>query len=120
MLIDRDGAELAEFAWCGGRLRAPKVAFDADIPALRCSIPTRQQGDLPADPDVLRTINAHADHCLGVYANVAEAGALAEGDLLEFEPPGSVSAPGTLARAGAAALKRGTLRVFDTLMPGGE
>ena len=69
-----------------GRLRAPNVAFDADIPALRCSIPTRQQGDLPADPDVLRTINAHADHCLGVYANVAEAGTLAEGDLLEFEP----------------------------------
>src|SRR3954447_9848349 len=74
VLIDRDGAELAEFGWCGGRLGAPNVAFNAEIPALRCSIPTRQQGDLRAEPDVLRTINAHADHCLGVYANVAGAG----------------------------------------------
>jgi uncharacterized protein YcbX len=86
VLIDRDGAELVEFGWCGGRVRAPDVIFDVEIPDLRCSIPTRQQGDLPADPNVLRTINAHADHCLGVYANVAKVGTLAEGDLLEFEP----------------------------------
>ena len=120
VLIDRDGDELAEFGWCGGRLRAPSVTFDASIPTLRCSIPTRQQGDLPADPDVLRTINSHADHCLGVYANVAKAGVLAEGDLLEFEPPVAASAPTALARAGTNALKSGALRVVDTLMPRGE
>jgi uncharacterized protein len=119
-LIDRDGAELAEFGWCGGRLRAPNVTFDVEIPDLRCSIPTRQQGDLPADPDVLRTINAHADHCLGVYANVAKAGVLAEGDPLEFEPSGAASAPAAVARAGTTALKRGALRAFDALMPRGE
>jgi uncharacterized protein YcbX len=120
VLIERDGAELAEFDWCGRRLRAPNVTFDADIPALRCSIPTRQQGDLPADPDVLRTINAHADHCLGVYANVAEAGTLAEGDLLEVEPSGAASTSAAVARAGTTALKRGALRVFDAVMPRGE
>jgi uncharacterized protein len=120
VLIDHEGAELAEFGWCGGQLRAPNVTFAADIPTLRCSIPTRRQGDLPADPDVLRTINAHADHCLGVYANVASAGALAEGDVLEFEPSGSASAPAAAARAGTKALKRGALRVFDALMPRGE
>src|SRR3954447_1774996 len=120
VLIDRDGAELAEFGWCGGQLRAPDVAFDAEIPTLRCSIPTRQQGDLPADPDVLRTINNHADHCVGVYANVARAGGVAEGDLLEFEPSGAASAPAAVARSGGTALKRGALRVFDTFMPRGE
>jgi uncharacterized protein YcbX len=120
VLIDGDGAELAEFGWCGGRLRAPNVTFDIEIPALRCSIPTRQQGDLPADPDVVRTINAHADHCLGVYANVATAGALAEGDPLELEPPAAATAPMAVARSGATALKRGTLRVVDALMPRGE
>src|SRR3954470_10424719 len=93
VLLDCDGAELAEFGWCGGQLRAPNAAFDADIHALRCSIPTRAQGDLPADPDVLRTINAHADHCLGVYAGVAEAGTLADGDQLEFEPSSAASFP---------------------------
>jgi uncharacterized protein YcbX len=120
VLIDVDGAELAEFAWCGGLLRAPNVAFDAEIPALRCSIPTRQQGDLPADPDVLKTINAHADHCLGVYANVTTAGTLAEGDPLELKPSAAASAPAAVARSGATALKRGTLRVFDALMPRGD
>src|SRR3954453_21060548 len=120
VLLDRDGAELAEFGWCGGRLRAPNAAFDADIPTLRCSVPTRAQADLPADPDVLRTINSHADHCLGVYASVAEAGTLAEGDLLEFEPSSASAFPGGVAGAGSAALKRGTLRVVDALMPRGK
>jgi MOSC domain-containing protein YiiM len=83
-------------------------------------MPTRVQGDLPADPQVLRTINAHADHCLGVYANVAAPGMLAEGDPLELEPATASSAPAAVARSGATALKRGTLRVFDALMPRGE
>lgn len=120
VLIDRDGAELAEFGWCGGRLHAPQVTFDAEIPTLRCSIPTREQGDLPADPDVLRTINAHADHCLGVYANVSTAGTLTEGDALELQPSGAVSAPAAAARSGATRLKRGALRAFDALMPRGD
>jgi hypothetical protein len=120
VLIHGDGAELVEFGWCGGQVRAPKMAFDVEIPTLRCSIPTRQQGDLPADPDVLRAINAHADHCLGVYANVATAGVLTEGDVLEFERSGATSAPAAVARAGATTLKRGALRVFDALMPRGE
>jgi uncharacterized protein YcbX len=120
VVIDCDGAELAEFGWCGGRVRAPNVTFDAEIPALRCSIPTRQQGDLPADPNVLRTINAHADRCLGVYCNVAAAGTLAEGDPLELEPSAAASAPAAMARSGATTLKRGALRVFDALMPRGE
>ena len=120
VLIDRDDADLVEFGWCGGRVRAPDVIFDVEIPDLRCSIPTRQQGDLPADPNILRTINAHGDHCLGVYANVAKVGTLAEGDLLEFEPSGADSAPAAVAQAGTTALKRGALRVFDALMPRGE
>src|SRR5438270_10904920 len=46
VLINRDGADLVEFGWCGGRLHAPDVTFTVEIPDLRCSIPTRQQGDL--------------------------------------------------------------------------
>ncbi len=120
VLIERDGSGLEEFGWCGGRLRAPDVTFAVEIPALRCSIPTRQQGELPADPDVLRTINRHADHCLGVYANVAKAGVLAEGEPLELEPAGAARAPAALSRAGTTVLKRGALRVVDAVMPRGE
>ena len=120
VLIDVDGAELVEFGWIGGRVRAPNVTFAAEIPTLRCSIPTRQQGDLPADPTVLKTINAHADHCLGVYANVASPGTLAQGDPLELEAPAAASAPAAVARSGATALKRGALRAVDALLPRGE
>jgi uncharacterized protein len=120
VLIEREDTALAEFGWCGARLRAPDVAFDVEIPTLRCSIPTRRQGALPADPDVLRTINAHADHCLGVYATVATAGTLTEGDALELDPSAAASAPAAVARSGATALKRGTLRAFDALMPRGR
>src|SRR5215207_6909102 len=120
VLIDLDGSELAEFAWCGGRLRGAHVTLSADIPAIRCSIPTREQGDLPSDPDVLRAINAHADHCLGVYTTVEQGGTLAEGEALEFEPPPKSSAATTFARARATGLKRGVLRVFDAMMPRGK
>src|SRR3954466_2419977 len=120
VLIDLDGADLAEFAWCGGRLRGAHVILSTDIPTVRCSIPTREQGDLPSDPDVLRTINAHADHCLGVYADVATAGTLAEGDPLQFAPSAAASAPVAAARSAGSSLKRGTLRVVDALMPRGS
>jgi uncharacterized protein YcbX len=120
IVIERDGAELAEFGWCGGQLRAPNVTLDVEIPDLRCSIPTRQQAELPADPEILRTINAHADHCLGAYANVAQEGLLSEGDPLEFESSGLTSVPGAVARAAATTLKRGVLRAVDALMPRGE
>ena len=45
---------------------------------------------------------------------------LAEGDLLESEPPGAARAPAAVARAGTTVLKRGALRVFDALMPRGD
>jgi uncharacterized protein YcbX len=112
VVIECDGAELVEFGWCGGRLHAPHAAFDVEIPTLRCSIPTRPQGDLPPDADILRTINAHADRCLGVYADVAAAGAVAEGDPLELE----LSAQ----RAAAKPIKRRALRVVEALMPRGK
>jgi hypothetical protein len=55
-----------------------------------------------------------------VYADVAAAGTLAEGDPLELEPSAAASASTAVARSGATALKRGALRVFDALMPRGE
>lgn len=119
VLLETDGDELAEFAWCGGRLRGAEVTISVDIPAIRCSIPTREQGDLPADPDVIRTIKAHADRCLGVYSTVARAGTLAEGEELALEAPKAPSATAAFARSGAMNLKRGALRAMGRLLPRG-
>lgn len=117
VVIDVDGAELVEFGWCGGRLRGTQALLSTDIPSVRCSVPTREQGDLPADPDVLRTLNTRADRCLGVYATVARGGTLAVGEPLELEPPRRRSAG---ASGPVRAVKRGALRTFDALMPRGK
>lgn len=119
LLIDVDGADLAELAWCGGRLRGRQVTLSTDIPAIRCSIPTREQGDLPSDPDVLRAINAHADRCLGVYATVERGGTVAVGEPLEFVAPQRPAAPAAFVRARARRLRRGALRVAEALTPRG-
>lgn len=120
VVLDLDGAELAEFAWCGGRLRGTSVTIAVDVPTVRCSMPTREQGDLAAEPDVLRTINAVSDHCLGVYATVARGGVLAEGEVLAIEPPRRPSAATTFARTRGRSLKRGALRAMDALLPRGQ
>ena len=73
-----------EFEWCGGRLSGPGVELEPEIPTVRCSVPVREQPGLEAQPDVMRTIKDHSDRCLGVYANVARAGTLSEGDELTY------------------------------------
>lgn len=115
LLVDVDGDDLAEFEWCGGQLRGAQVSLSTDIPAIRCSIPTREQGELPPDPNVLRTLNAHAERCLGVYGTVERGGRLAVGEPLEFVPAKG-AAPGARARW----LRRGTLRVAEVLTPRGK
>lgn len=120
LLIDVGGADLAEFAWCGGRLRGTQVSLSTDIPAIRCSIPTREQADLPSDPDILRAVNAHADRCLGVYTTVEQGGTLAGGEPLEFIPPKRPAAPARFIRARAKGLRRGALRVAEVLTPSGK
>lgn len=115
VLIDIDGDELVEFGWCGGRLDGAEVAISADIPAIRCSVPTREQGDLPADPDVLRTVKTRSDRCLGVYCTVERGGAIAVGEPLELVPPTRPAAAAKLARG----VRRGVLHVAEALTPRG-
>lgn len=120
VLIERDGAELAEFAWCGGQLRGAQVTLSTDIPAIRCSIPLREQGDLPADPEIVRALKAHSDRCLGVYTTVDRPGVLSQGEALEFEPPQPPSGVAAFARGRAVGVKRGALRAVGALMPSGR
>ena len=88
-------------------------------------MPTREQIDLEADPDVLRTVAAYANRCLGIYASVERAGMIAVGDELRVRRPEPsprmgvlARARGVLARASATTLKRAALRAANALMPG--
>ena len=118
VVIDTGGGPgLEENGWCGGVLRAPDAVIRAEVPTIRCSMPTRVQPGVAADADVLRTISAHADRCLGIYADVERGGRLAEGDALTFEPPAEPSALGASVGRLREGLKRGLVRGANAALP---
>lgn len=87
-----DGGELgfADVDWPGHTLTIGRVRLQVLMTVPRCVMTTLEQGDLPADDDVLRTItrlNAVDTlgtgvpyPCLGVYADVIEPGEIAVGN----------------------------------------
>lgn len=113
---DHPAAGHPELGWCGGVLHAPNVALKPIIPTIRCVMPTRDQPDLGRDPEVVRTIAAHARRCLGVYGTVATSGQISEGDVLRLDPPNR-SAVAATAGSAAGTLKRTLMRAVATAMP---
>ncbi|HEX4493906.1 MAG TPA: MOSC N-terminal beta barrel domain-containing protein [Acidimicrobiia bacterium] len=90
VLVDTDGDPFAENAWTGadlqlgGALRASVL-----IPTMRCIMTTLAQGELPRDPEVLRTVARHNRieipglgtwSCVGAYAVVSASGSVRVGD----------------------------------------
>ena len=71
---------LIEQDWIGRRLTMGGAVIDCPMSTPRCGATVRAQGDLPADPSVLRTIVRQADQNLGVYGETAQAGAVRVGD----------------------------------------
>ena len=120
MILDTGGEPaLEENEWCGGVLRSRDAVISCEVPTIRCSVPTREQPGVSADADVVRTLLAHTDRCLGIYADVARGGRLAEGDVLEFEPPVKPGALGASAGRLRDSLKRGIVRGANAAMPKG-
>jgi uncharacterized protein YcbX len=75
---------LAEVEWTGRTLKVGEARIKCEVPAVRCSMPTQPQGDLPKDPSVLRTIVREAGQNLGSYASVVATGRVAVGDVVEL------------------------------------
>lgn len=117
LLIDTaDTAELPELGWCGGVLHAPGCALSPMIPTIRCAMPTHRQPGLDRDPEITRTVAAHARRCLGVYGDVHTPGRIAEGDVLRLEPPARSPA----AADGGAAVKRAVMKAVSAALPRGR
>jgi hypothetical protein len=79
-----DAPGLIENDWCGRTLRIGSAICAVTIPAMRCSMTTQPVDDLPKDPSILRTIVRDANQYLGVYATVAQVGAVAVGDTVDL------------------------------------
>ena len=69
-----------EFGWVGQRLRVGDVELDVPTACPRCVMVTREiDGSVPVDRAVLRYVVRELDQNIGVYATVAQPGAVAVG-----------------------------------------
>ncbi len=109
VVIDSAPAGFPEMEWTGGTLALCECTTFVDCPTPRCSMPTRAQEGLPADPKVLKTIVVEADRCVGAYATVTKAGTVRVGDTVRFDAA-ETSRLGEWARERATGIKRMLLR----------
>jgi hypothetical protein len=85
-LIEPEGGRtgFVELDWCGRTITVGGASIKVEYPTMRCSMTAQAQGDLPKDPQVLRTIVRDADQNLGVYAHTIAPGPVAVGDVVEL------------------------------------
>lgn len=90
VVLDSEGDGFVENAWPGRTIAfSGGATATVSIPTMRCVMTTLPQGDLPRDPDTLRTIAKHNRveipglgtwACAGVYADVTGPGELIVGE----------------------------------------
>ena len=90
LVVETPDAGFVEGDWPGRTLSIGDVRLAVSFSVPRCVMTTLAQGELPADPNVLRTLTQHnsADPlssgtsypCAGVYADVVGAGQVGVGD----------------------------------------
>jgi uncharacterized protein YcbX len=74
-----------ENGWVGRRLRIGEAVMRVSHRTVRCVLPTLAQGDLPKDPDILRTVVTNNGGDAGVYAMIETPGRIRTGDVLVLE-----------------------------------
>jgi MOSC domain-containing protein len=78
--------DFVENAWIGHTLAiGDSVRLSITGPCGRCVMTTLAQGDLPADPGILRTAARHNKVNVGVYATVEREGSIRRGDAVRLE-----------------------------------
>jgi ABC-type transport system involved in cytochrome bd biosynthesis fused ATPase/permease subunit len=93
------------------------VCARIEIPTIRCTIPLREQVDVPADPAVMRSVSRHGDRCFGVYADVAATGTLRVGDHADLEPPAVRNAVAASLGRLTGRLKSNVVRTGNRMLP---
>lgn len=117
IVVDTPMDGLVEQQWIGGTVRAGDAGVRVEIPAIRCSVPMREQPGLAADPAVSRTVSQHGERCFGVYADIVEAGTIRFGDSVTFEPPEEAGAVSASVGRLAERLRRNAIRAGNRLLP---
>lgn len=82
VILPASGASgFIETAWVGHTLAiGDEVRLAITAPCFRCVMTTLPQGDLPADPGILRTVAQQNHGQVGVYSTPARCGTICRGD----------------------------------------
>jgi uncharacterized protein len=89
ILVDLDGEGWLEDGWVGQSLRVGGAGLVPTQPCIRCTMVTRAQPGLEADPDVFRTLARHHRGHLGVWSDVVTPGVVSVGDRVSIAAPTS-------------------------------
>lgn len=81
-LVVETAEPFEEEGWAGREVRAGQVVLRVVERIERCRMVDLEQVGLPALGGLLKVVGAERDLCAGVYADVVEPGAIAEGDQL--------------------------------------
>lgn len=80
-----DTEAFVENTWVGKTLTIGNVQLKVSQETKRCVMTTLSQGDLPKDPNILRTIVRNNAGSFGVYASVVKPGRVNIGDIVEID-----------------------------------
>jgi uncharacterized protein YcbX len=83
VLIELDGKGWLEDAWLGSILRVGSAQLAPRQRCTRCTMVTRAQLGLPKDVDIYKTVHRTHGGEAGVWSEVTQPGAVAEGDAVE-------------------------------------
>lgn len=73
-----------ELDWLGRRVRIGDAVIEITVACPRCVMAIQAVGELPRDPQVMRTLVKETQQRAGVYARVVEPGTVCDGDELSF------------------------------------
>ncbi len=116
VLVETGDVSFHENDWIGRELAiGDEVRAYVMFPCPRCVMPTLAQGDLPADPEILKTATANTLlfpllakklPSVGIYATVVRGGTIQPGDSVRVEGTSALRRVGTYAKAIKRAIRR--------------
>jgi hypothetical protein len=87
LVVDVAGEGWIEDGWCAGAtLRIGAVELQPQQPCIRCTMVTRPQPNLDADPDIFRTLARNHRGHFGAWTAVATGGLVSVDDEVGIEP----------------------------------
>jgi uncharacterized protein YcbX len=85
VVVDIDGADWVEDAWCGRTVHIGTTAISPVAPCARCTMVTRPQPDLDRDLDIYKVLARHHGGTFGVWSNVEAPGTISVGDAVQID-----------------------------------